>query len=113
MGKMINLDDYKSSPKSRVFSGRDRGESVRIKLNIDAEDTKKENVVITIPPDTISLNSSFFLGLFGESVRKLGSDHFLDKYRFECTDRVMKAVKDGTQRALKTSDPLKFSDEEK
>ncbi|MDU0329399.1 hypothetical protein RW092_04180 [Paenibacillus sp. 3LSP] len=109
MEKTFNLNEFKTNSKSRVFSGRDRGEIARAKLDLDHEDNLTEDIVtIVFPDDTISLNSSFFLGLFGKSVRKLGEQGFEKKYQFRCSESILKSVKDGIQRALKTSGPLDF-----
>jgi len=104
----IDLGKYKSA-KSRVFSGRLEANVVRKKINLDILDKNDDEVVnITIPTDIISLNSSFFLGLFGPSVRFLGEQKFREKYVFECTDIIKRSVNDGIERALKTSNPLDF-----
>lgn len=106
MGRTINLNEYKTNNKSRVFSGRDRGEFARKKLNLDEEDKIDEVVTVIFPEDTISLNSSFFLGLFGKSVRFLSEQKFEKKYHFRASASILNSVKDGIQRAMKTSDPL-------
>lgn len=108
MQKIYDLNQFKTNNKSRVFSGRDRGQIAREKLGLDNEDLREETVQIIFPNDTISLNSSFFLGLFGKSVRSLGEHNFEKKYQFECSEFILKSVKDGIQRALKTSEPLDF-----
>lgn len=39
-------------------------------------------VVVHVPPDTISVNSSFFREMFGDSIRALGEEEFRRKYVF-------------------------------
>lgn len=75
-----------SSVSGPVYSGRDRGEALREKYRIDALDAA-ENVDVVIPDSIWTVSSSFFLGMFGPSVRKCGSvDTFEKKYRFKAPD---------------------------
>lgn len=101
----INLENYRGA-KSRVFSGREEGKKVRKRLQLDHLDTQDQIIEIIIPDDTIAINSSFFLGLFGGSVRALGEDVFRSKYQFLCKSALNKSINDGIQRALKQSTPL-------
>lgn len=100
-----NMENYKKE-KSRVFSGRTEGNKVRERLKLDELDNKPEEVILSFPEDIISLNSSFFLGAFGPSVRKLGKENFKSKYKFECSEFIKRSIEDGIERALKTSNPL-------
>lgn len=102
---VINLGKYRRD-KTRVFSGREEGKEVRKKLNLDVVDVKENYVNVVIPPDTLSMNTSFFLGLFGKSVRTLGEIDFKNKYHFDCGDVILRSVNDGIIRALKSSNPL-------
>lgn len=66
-----------------VYSGRAKGELARNKLNLDAHDAQICQAQVIIPEGTYSVTSSFFLGLFGKSVRHAGSrEEFLNRYRF-------------------------------
>ena len=66
-----------------VHSGRLKGQLARKVLNLDEIDAQKANVVVHIPDTTYSVTTSFFLGLFGKSVRQAGSrDAFLSRYEF-------------------------------
>ena len=81
----INLDQYRSEDKTRkikskVFTGRDRGEMVRIASRIDKLETLNDKVIIVIPADIYSINPSFFEELFLNVVLKLGKDSFLEKF---------------------------------
>lgn len=101
----INLESIRQA-KSRVFSGREFGKTVRIKYNLDELDISAEQITIVIPEDTISFNSSFFLGLFDKSIRNLGEDEFRRKYLFISTDIIGKSIEDGIKRAQKNSNAL-------
>jgi hypothetical protein len=67
---------------SKIFSGRDRGKEVRRALKLDEVDASKSTVVVHVPEDAFSVNSSFFLGLFTASIERLGESGFREKYRF-------------------------------
>ncbi|HTN37299.1 MAG TPA: DUF4325 domain-containing protein [Arachidicoccus sp.] len=83
----INLEDYrvigKDGTKAKVFTGRDRGEDVRKKSNIDKLEEEYEEIHIIIPDNVYSINPSFFEELFVNVVMKLRKDKFLDKFKFE------------------------------
>ncbi len=81
----INLEQYRSEDKARkikskVFTGRDRGEMVRTASRIDELETLNDKVIIEIPADIYSINPSFFEELFLNVVLKLGKDAFLAKF---------------------------------
>lgn len=73
-----------------VYSGRDRGIALREKYNLDALDDHSDSVQVIIPENTYTISSSFFLGLFGPSVRKCGSvDRFEGKFHFRGPEFLM------------------------
>lgn len=70
-----------------VYSGRDRGEALREKYSLDVQEDRAEVIEVLIPNSTYTVSSSFFLGLFGPSVRKCGSvDTFERKFRFRAPE---------------------------
>lgn len=76
-----------SSVAGPVYSGRDRGEALREKYLINVNEDSADRVDVVIPAGAYTVSSSFFLGLFGPSVRKCGSiDKFESKYRFQAPD---------------------------
>lgn len=102
---VIKLNEYQEQ-KSKVFSGRTLGKSLRLKLDLDKYDNGEEEIVIEIPDETISINSSFFLGLLSESIIYLGEEKFRKKYKFICKNQIMEDVDDGIKKALKRSNVL-------
>ncbi len=106
----IDLEDALTSRDSRVLSGRDRGIECRKQFALDRVDKGTDTVEVIIPPSIYSLNTSFFLGLFGDSVRKLTKSKFLEKYHFEGDPVHLTTVQEGIDRALKES--TIFSDAE-
>lgn len=85
-----------------VYSGRHRGELVREKINLDKIDQDPSAVVIIqVPENTFSLNSSFFLGLLGKSIRAAGSrENFLKKFKFKSPPHINEDIESGIERAL-------------
>ncbi|WP_414432721.1 hypothetical protein [Alcanivorax sp. IL2] len=97
--KSINLADF-GGP---TYIGRDNGEAVRKKLGLDKMDKNNEvSFTIEIPEDTFNINSSFFLGLFGDSIRSCGSKSaFLSKFNFETHGREYSIINKSIDRALR------------
>ena len=104
MEETIDLNDARTSRESRVLSGRPRGEECRQLFDVASLDDQPAKVTVRIPQDIYSMNTSFFLGLFGESVRALGKEGFREKYRFDCDPIHNDTIADGVERALKESD---------
>jgi hypothetical protein len=67
----INLDNFDEKALT-VLAGREKGVAIRNRWGLDKIDKNQEQVEIMIPENLYSLNSSYFLGLFGPSVRSLG-----------------------------------------
>ena len=104
MTHRIDLALYRT-PGVRVFAGRDRGREVRAAAELDRLDQSSDTVEIVVPGDVFSVNSSFFLAMFGPSIRHLREPGFRHKYRFtgKTIDRV---VDDGIREALATDGPF-------
>ena len=105
MQQMIDLTKYTGRDEI-ILSGRPKGEELRQKLNLEKMDSEADAIKIIIPQHIVSLNSSFFLGLFTESVKKFGEEGFRSKYFFECRPILMKDIDAGIHQALNTSNPL-------
>ncbi len=72
-----------STVSGPVYSGRERGEALRRKYELDDKESGADVVDVFIPEATYTVSSSFFLGLFGPSVKKCGSvADFERKFRF-------------------------------
>jgi hypothetical protein len=84
-----------------VYVGRARGQQVRAQLKLDEADRDNKNVTVRIPNSTFSINSSFFLGLFGPSIRAAKSrEAFLARFSFSCDARFWESIDAGIERAL-------------
>ncbi len=94
------------SKKYKVLSGVDLGVLARKHFKIDDLDTQSAPVTLVVPKDVFSLNSSFFSGLFHDSIVKLQEKGFREKYIFECTDIIRKNVENGIFYVLNTKNLL-------
>lgn len=99
MKKRIEMKDFIGEKK--IISGRKNGKETREKLKISEIEEMYDLIEIIIPKDVLSFNSSYFLGMLGESVRKYkNKESFLKKYKFECNEIVMININDGINDAL-------------
>lgn len=99
----IDLKNYIG--RKKVLAGRDNGEDIRQKINLEKIENENEKIEIIIPKDVFSFNSSYFLGMFGESVKKLGKEKFEEKYQFNTSNESIKMnIKDGIDEALNNVD---------
>lgn len=99
MGSDLIIELNKS--EGPVYVGRAQGEAARIRLALDSREDSATNVEITLPDNIYSMNSSYFLGLFAESVKKMGSkEAFKSKYHFHGPEYIMGFIDDYIDRAL-------------
>ena len=81
--QIIEIEKYRGH-NSTVFTGRPEGKLARKDLKLDEKDTDGLTYVVVIPKNTTSFNSSFFLGLFFDSIKQFGSiEKFYEKYSFK------------------------------
>lgn len=86
-----------------VYTGRDRGERLREVFDLDSVDDEGQQVVVSIPEDTYTISSSFFLGLFGPSVRRAGSKKaFYERYHFNSPEFLVEVMDGYVNRALQS-----------
>lgn len=78
----INLENFRTKG-SKVFTGRDRGVSVRDGCKLDEIEPNFDVINIIIPDNVYSINPSFFEELFLNVVTKLGKEKFLAKFKFK------------------------------
>lgn len=108
--KEIMLVNFLNPKTVDSVSGRDLGLEVREKLELESFDENSEVCKIVIPDTLENINPSYFLGLFGKSIRTLSEIKFREKYKFVITSEkpeVVKSLKEdievGIRRALKDS----------
>lgn len=89
----------------RVFVGRSNGRLAREHFKLDNSNEKINTIRFVIPKDTISVNSSFFLGLFGPDVQRIGDfDRFFEYVDISGVDaRYEKQLQLAVKRTLSSS----------
>lgn len=103
--KIIDMKNYIGDKK--IISGRKNGCKARVTLRLEELEKDNDIIKIVIPMDVLSFNSSYFLGMLGESVRKFGSkEAFLNKYQFSCNEIVKININDGIIDALNNNNAL-------
>jgi len=102
--RIVDLNTYRTSG-TLVFAGRDRGQLVRAKSDLDTLDNDADVVEIRIPQELFAVTSSFFLGMFAKSIQTLGDDGFRRRYLFVGKD-ITRVVDDGIREALRKGSPL-------
>ena len=96
---IIDLSNYLKD-KRLILSGEESGSSIRQMLDLDSIDKTNKSVIIKIPDNIFCMTTSFFIGLFGPSVIKLGKYRFNYKYKFVCNEMIYNTIKDGINRLL-------------
>ena len=77
----IDLENHRTKG-SKVFTGRERGISVRKNTKIDVLVNENEQVEIIIPTDIMSINPSFLEEFLTNVVKSLGKEGFYKKVKF-------------------------------
>lgn len=90
----------------RNISGKARGESARKHFGLDRFDEDDEEVTVVFPDSLYAISSSFFLGLFSLSIKRLGETRFLRKYHFVADENIQRQIRHGIQRATMSRDSL-------
>lgn len=96
----IRFSELTNDGKVRNLVGHERGEAARNKWTLDELDRDSQAIEVIIPDELLTLSSSFFQGMFAQSVKKLGRDGFLDHYRFRASTIVMQQVGEGIRDSL-------------
>lgn len=92
-----------------TYIGRPNGLAARKNLRIESlERDPAVHFLVLIPKETYNINSSFFLGLFGDSIRMAGSaESFLKKFEFVTEGREYLVISRSVERALSKEKILK------
>lgn len=104
MPHVVDLGRFQSGD-ARVFAGRTRGANVRAKARLDELEADGDVIQVLVPEGTFSVNSSFFLGMFEQSIRRLGETEFRNRYKFMGAD-IDETIEDGIAEAQKSASPL-------
>jgi hypothetical protein len=96
----LDLNEVRLPKDSKFLSGRPSGEAARKHFKLDNLDVIPEKVEVDIPQDLYGVNISFFLGMFGPSIRKRGTQYFRDHYLFNGPEVHNRIIEEGIRRAL-------------
>lgn len=103
----IDLTELTEGGQVRNLSGHLRGVAARQKFQLDALDQNEGAVTVHVPADLYALSSSFFQGMFAESVKRSGSrEGFLRKYNFDAPAIVLRQIDSGISASLMPRDRL-------
>jgi hypothetical protein len=92
-GKVLNL------------AGHDRGLAARDRFELARLDLESEAVAVHFPEGFRQLSSSFFQGMFADSVRKFGSVKlFFEHYRFDAPAHIRTKLADYAEQILNRRD---------
>lgn len=100
--KRITLGDMLPA-NTKILSGREDGKNARLHYKLDEIDQQGIEVEVNIPSKFWTISSSYFLGCFGKSVRKLGVERFKQKYQFKCDPIFRSNIEDGIARSVNTT----------
>lgn len=91
--RVINLTDYIDNNLTALV-GRKHGECIHDVYPIPFETLEKkfDKIIIIIPQQIITINKSFFEGLFKDRVQALGKFHFKNKYQFKTTNHIKEKI---------------------
>lgn len=103
---ILDLGQYLRK-RERVLSGRERGEEVRRISKLEEMERRGKKITVIVPEEVYSLNASFFLGLFGPIIRRLGENEFRARFEFVCDPIIDRNIQDGISHAVKESDVLR------
>jgi len=99
MGQQMKIEFVKLGMP--VFTGRGRGENARKELGFLDQVGPDDHVDVIIPNDVYTVTSSYFLGLFGPTIQKLGLDGFQRVFHFATPDFLKDRVEDWSVRAVR------------
>lgn len=76
---IINLEDFRTIG-AKIFTGRDRGKTVRKESKINLIEENYDSVIIIVPDNVYSIIPSFFEEFLHDVVKKLGKSGFHAKF---------------------------------
>jgi hypothetical protein len=106
MASEYNLDLHEILDKRETaLVGREHGEETLKKCvsrGVIFEKIEKEydRINIIVPENIVSINKSFFLGMFELAVIRLGKDIFSSKYVFKATEYIIQKIEKNIDAAL-------------
>lgn len=88
--KMIKSIDLTVPTGKRILSGKEVGINLRDQYKLDDLDNQNGFVEVNISVPVVT--SSFILGMFSKSMKKLGIENFFEKYHFNARDDIIRNI---------------------
>jgi hypothetical protein len=91
--------------RETALVGREHGEEIlkllkNQKIILKDIEEKFEHIVVEIPAKIVTINKSFFLGLFETRIQELGKQKFEEKYIFNTSEHIKEKIKKHIEAAL-------------
>ena len=103
----IDLDLLTDGGRVHNLTGKPLGINARKLLKLDDLDRLDQSVDVVVPDHIYAISSSFFLGLFSESLKNFGGrDAFLQHYKFAADQVIMEQVSEGIKRWATKAPPV-------
>lgn len=102
MNNIIDIEScYDDIKQYIVLYGKELGTDMRKYFELDEKDSNNEKYEVIFPKNIISIMTSFFLAMFGESVKNIGTkDKFISKYNFSKNINLKLNIDDGISDVL-------------
>lgn len=90
-----------SKVAGRIYAGRPNGVNAREYFNLSELELEENDVQVIFPENARSISSSFFLGMFGDSIRRAGSKSaFMQHFRFQANPHISQQIDKVVDRAV-------------
>lgn len=97
----IDLAQLTDNGRITNLAGKSRGEAAREFFDVDSLDAEGGSIEVLVPNNLIAISSSYFLGLFSNSLRKFPvEERFKAKYHFRASPLILKQVDHAISRSL-------------
>ena len=82
----LDLSPFAEKSYGKIIVGKDSGRLARKTLGLNGKDRDQSTYIIMTSTAIWCTTESFILGLFEDSIRKLGGVAFKEKYIFQCKE---------------------------
>lgn len=90
----IDLTEFTEEKSDKdVLFGEDNGKKARKIFKLNKIDSNNDTIIVYIPDKICCVTTSFFKGMFEDSLIKLGEIDFNGKYKFECSNHAYSDIK--------------------
>ena len=110
---VINMENF-IDPRETALVGREHAKAFRKALEekgfgLEKLEKEPEEIEFVIPDHIITINKSYFLGVFADRVRSLGKTGFKSKYRFKTSsEHILNKIDGHIDNALLQASPAQI-----